>query len=149
MILAVIFLFHMHYFGLRAFGAQAMLWQGATVRGHCLSSVEVLSECCLGTVSILLRYCLGNLSGLLRNTCGTVLVLSGYCLITVSLLLQYCLGIVSVLSRHRSVQCGHKKSGVWGIFSNLGGGVLPFPKTKQMPLNHPKIIQKTKIHKMI
>ena len=33
-----------------------------------------------------------------------------------------------------------------GIFPNMGGGVFPIPKTqnqKKVPLNHPKITQKT------
>ena len=52
MILDVLFLFHTHYFGLPAFGAQAMLRQGATVR----ATVLVLCRYYLGTVVVVYRY---------------------------------------------------------------------------------------------
>ena len=94
MILAVIFLLHIHYLGLRAFGAQAMLWQGATVSvlsRYCRGTVSILLQYCHGTVSVLSRYCLGTLSVLSLNNCGTVLVLSHYCCSTVLVLSQYCL----------------------------------------------------------
>ena len=95
MILAVIFLFHIHYFGLRAFGAQAMLWQGATVRGHCLGTVSVLSRYFFNTVAVLSRYCLGTVSVLSHYYRGSIVGLSSKSLITAAVLSWYCLSIVS------------------------------------------------------